>query len=248
MFILDESFWEVKQTEKMGRGIFAKKDIKGGTVLGDYLGKIIAPEDEPDDATLYAMYYSDNATILPDPKDIGVHIINHSCMPNCESYTYQNHILYFALRKIFEGEELTINYNLGPADEECDPCTHTCLCNTPLCRGSQHTSEESIKIWQKMLKGNPDTVLNLAPPVPYGEQLGKLSAYPDHIEDNPYFDLFANINRQPVLSEENVIPSDKELRKRIRENGLPIFFKNVNSCICGVTYKLILSLPTSTFQ
>lgn len=248
MFILDSSFWEVKNTEKMGRGIFATKDIEGGTVIGDYLGKIIHPDNEPDDSKLYAMYYSDNATILPDPQEIGMHIINHSCMPNCDSYTYQNHILYFALRKIFKGEELTISYNLGPADEECNPCIHTCLCNTPLCRGSQHTSEQSIKVWQKMIKGDIDSILKLEPPVPYGQQLPKLPQYPEKVEDNMYYDLYANIQMPPDISEAKIIPTAQELRKHIRTTGVPIFFKQINSCICGVTYQLILSLPTETLK
>lgn len=248
MFLLDCSYWEVKNTEKMGRGIFASKDIEGGNVIGDYLGKIIHPDNEPDDTKLYAMYYSDNATILPDAKQIGVHIINHSCMPNCDSYTYKNHILYFALRKIYQGEELTICYNLGPADKECNPCIHTCLCNTPLCRGSQHTSEQSIKVWQKMLKVDVDSILKLEAPVPYGEQLPKLTSYPEKVDDNPYFDLFANIDMKPEISEEKSIPEVKELRMRIRKNGLPIYFKHINSCVCGVTYQLILSLPTSTLK
>lgn len=243
MFILDESFWEVQNTDRKDRGIFAKKDIPGGTVIGDYLGKIVHPDNEPDDEKLYTMYYSDNASIVSDPKEIGLHIINHSCMPNCDSHTYKNRILYFAARKIFKGEELTISYDLGPPDEDCNPCTHACFCETPLCRGSWHTSEESMEVWKEMYKGDYDEVMTAPPPVPYGEDLPLLLDYPTIVEDQPFYNLYANTNKPPVISEEQVLPSTQQIRQRIREEGVPIYFKHINLCISGVTRDLMLALP-----
>ena len=41
MFLLKDTDWEIKKTKEKGLGVFAKKEIKAGTVISDYLGKII---------------------------------------------------------------------------------------------------------------------------------------------------------------------------------------------------------------
>ena len=41
MCLLKDADWEVKKTKEKGRGVFCKKEIKAGTVIGDYLGKVI---------------------------------------------------------------------------------------------------------------------------------------------------------------------------------------------------------------
>src|SRR5476651_958428 len=110
MFILPPEYLDVRKTEDRGNGVFAKKDIPAGTIIGDYLGKLIREEEEEkyeDEKCFYLMYYSNKASIFPDGKKPGIHLINHSCEPNTYMYTYQGRTLYFALRQIFAGEELT---------------------------------------------------------------------------------------------------------------------------------------------
>ena len=64
----------VKETREKGRGIFAKKAIEKGMIIGDYLGKIIHPRDaEINDENFYLMYYHDEAVIVPDLNQPGVH-------------------------------------------------------------------------------------------------------------------------------------------------------------------------------
>lgn len=41
MFLINKSYWKIKKTKEKGFGIFAKKEIKSGTIISDYLGKII---------------------------------------------------------------------------------------------------------------------------------------------------------------------------------------------------------------
>ena len=119
---------KIKKTSQKGRGVFAKKDIAPGTVIGDYLGKIILNR-EIDEKTqgLYDMRINDFFSILPDPKKEGVHLTNHSCEPNLGMYEIGIHTIFFALRKIFKGEELLVSYYLGPPEKKtCNPCTHEC--------------------------------------------------------------------------------------------------------------------------
>ncbi|MFN2476687.1 MAG: SET domain-containing protein [Chthoniobacterales bacterium] len=55
--------------------------------------------------------------------------INHSCAPNCFSRVTRGHMLFFALRDIAVGEEITLDYT--PSQHPGRPCT----CGAPNCRG-----------------------------------------------------------------------------------------------------------------
>jgi uncharacterized protein len=149
MILLPDGSWEIKTTEKKGRGIFAAKDITPGTVIGDYIGRVIktAEEDTSQKDGLYLMYYHDYASLYPtDIHASGIHLINHSCAPNCWIFTYKGHTLFFTLRKIFAGEELTASYLLSP-DAFCDPCGHTCRCGSAFCTRTMHLPEKQFKKW-----------------------------------------------------------------------------------------------------
>ena len=54
--------------------------------------------------------------------------INHSCAPNCFSRVIRGHMLFFALRDITPGEEITLDYT--PSQHPGRPCT----CGAPNCR------------------------------------------------------------------------------------------------------------------
>src|ERR1035437_4421969 len=120
MILLANDYWEIRKTIKKGRGIFTKKDIPKGAIIGDYIGKVIHPRDAVvDEENFYLMYYHDYAVIAPDLEKPGIHLLNHSCVPNVWLSIYQGHTLAFALDKIPKGEELTIPYLLSPKDEFC---------------------------------------------------------------------------------------------------------------------------------
>lgn len=61
----------------------------------------------------------------------GAEFINHCCEPNLEARIVSEHILYFTLRDIKKGEELSIDYRFS-ADVE----TYICKCGVPTCRGT----------------------------------------------------------------------------------------------------------------
>ena len=60
----------------------------------------------------------------------GTHYINHSCEPNVYMKTIHDHILFFALRDIRPGEEITIDY-----ENTLHPDSKRCLCGAMTCRG-----------------------------------------------------------------------------------------------------------------
>ncbi len=226
----------------MGRGIFARKDIAPGTVIGDYLGKVIRGEDEykyDKKETFYAMYYSDATMIFPDPQNSGIHLINHSCTPNCWMYTYKGHTLYFALRRIFKGEELTVSYLLNPQENDCKPCTHLCECYGVLCFQTMHLSEKRYALWdayhtRQEKKTKPEKVQ-------IGKELPALSSYPKNLSDNSIYSLFGSMRKNPQILTNQALPSVRKIRKFIRDSGRTIQFPALRLRVLGIHEDLVVS-------
>ena len=61
----------------------------------------------------------------------GAQYINHCCEPNLAARIIKGHILYFSLRDILPGEELTVDYHFDKKVERV-----TCKCGAPKCRGT----------------------------------------------------------------------------------------------------------------
>jgi SET domain-containing protein len=112
---------EVKKiSEKKGKGAFALKSIKKGTVI-DIAYVVPIPNKEYRKickTILYNYCYIwEDPTHMPAFKNaitLSVsQFINHSFNPNLKYlYDYKNNAIEFsAIRDIVEGEELTVNYN-----------------------------------------------------------------------------------------------------------------------------------------
>lgn len=192
MFLLKDDYWQIKKTK--GNGIFAKKKIKAGSVIGDYLGKVINTSQydfEEDKKGLYLMYFTDQASIYPNLTKPGIHLLNHSCTPNCWIYTYHAHTLFFALRNIEPGEELTISYLLSPKDATCKPCTHTCRCGSKYCSGTMHLKKDKYEKWQNFQ--NEQKKKTKTAKFVFGKNLPKLTSYPKIIPNNPIYAALCSI-------------------------------------------------------
>lgn len=234
MVLLPETSWEIKTTSQKGRGIFTKKGVKPGTVIGDYIGKVLrtAEEDTSEKDGLYLMYYHDYASILPeDVTAPGIHLLNHSCAPNCWIYTYQGHTLFFTLRKIFPGEELTASYLLSP-DKDCEPCAHVCRCGHSFCTQTMHQTQERFERWDLFM--NAEAKKTKRKRIHYGKTLPLLPSYPDSIRDHQIYDLFGSLE-QPSLTQTNVIlPTVEAIRKHIRQTGRILVFPKLKTRILGI--------------
>ena len=150
MFLLDKDYWEIRKTKDKGKGVFAMKPIGQGSLIGDYVGKLVHLNDvdfDKEKKELYLMYYNDEFGIYPNLKKPSVHLINHSCSPNCWIIRYKDHTIVFALKNIDKGDELTISYLLPPK-MNCKPCSHKCFCKSKSCTGSMHLTEGGYKKWQ----------------------------------------------------------------------------------------------------
>ena len=180
MILLPSKYWEIKNTQNKGRGIFAKQSIPQGLIIGDYLGTVIHPKNAiVDEENFYLMYYHDSAAIVPDLEKAGVHLLNHACIPNSFLYTYKGHTLAFTLKNILKGEELTIPYLLSPKDDFCKPCLHICKCANLNCTKTMHLTKEQYAKWRiinDLWSGKTKRQR-----ISYGKQLPMLSSYPKTI-------------------------------------------------------------------
>lgn len=195
MFLLKKDSWEIKETKEKGRGVFSKKEIEAGTIIGDYLGKVIKTAEynlDNDKRGLYLMYLTDQASIYPDLSKQDIHLLNHSCAPNCWVYIYCGHTLFFALRKIEPEEELTISYLLSPNEGTCRPCFHTCKCGDIFCTGTMHLSQDNYKKWQRFQ--NKERKKSKRAKFTFGENLPRLSSYPKQIPYNPIYHTISASN------------------------------------------------------
>lgn len=152
MFLIPKDCFEIKISKNKGRGVFAKKKIKAKTIIGEYTGERVEIEKydlEQDKQGLYLMFLNDKYAIYPDLSTEDIHLINHSCEPNCWILNAKSKVYFFALRDIDKREELTISYLLPPKDKTCNPCNHNCYCGSKKCSGTMHQTIKEFNRSQK---------------------------------------------------------------------------------------------------
>ncbi|CAG7834252.1 unnamed protein product [Allacma fusca] len=111
-----------------GRGLFTRRDIQEGEMIIEYAGELIRTilSDlkekyyESRGIGCYFFTIDENVIIDATMKGNAARFINHSCEPNCKSKAVdilgKKHILIFAERKIYGGEELTYDYKFALED------------------------------------------------------------------------------------------------------------------------------------
>jgi uncharacterized protein len=241
MLLIPEDTWEMRgrafsaaDADKQNRGIFATRPIPAGTVVGDYLGLLIPNEQEATYETgpdFYVMYYDDRVAIWPDRSRAGVHIVNHSCEPNCAIATYRGHSLYYALRKIHVDEELTVSYLLAPIDDDCAPCRHACRCRARSCTGSMHLPIDRYVAWSR-LDRRDSTRTRPVPVAPY-QQLQPLDRYPARIGDRRFHGIFGVAEQASSVSDGDRLPDIAAIRREIRRTGRRLAYPALGLIVLG---------------
>jgi hypothetical protein len=130
-----------------GRGVFARRTIRKGSVVIEYRGDrttwdiaLERPPSDPDNPThTFFFEISDGTVIDANVRGNAARWINHSCDPNCETFEDEDGRVYIeALRTIRAGEELTYDYKLS-LDGRLSKKTlaeYACRCGTARCSGS----------------------------------------------------------------------------------------------------------------
>lgn len=239
MFLIEDII--VRDTPGKGRGVFAAKDIPGGTVIAEYSG-ILRPADSYSYGDLvYEMYYSDTVDICPEVDSIGMHLVNHSCEANCGTGNVGRRTLLFALRKIFAGEELGYDYFLGVEDEDDKGGSANCHCGSQYCRGTMYSNPAQYALLKKWEEEN---LLSLPhdQPAPFGEMLPRLPEYPKTMEDDLLFSIFGARDQQPVEGRLDLLNSPRKVRDVLRESGKRIEIEGRKVIIEGILFTGVLLL------
>ncbi|KAJ7990457.1 hypothetical protein DPEC_G00300510 [Dallia pectoralis] len=126
-----------------GRGLFCKRNIDAGEMVIEYSGNVIRSvltdkrEKYYDSKGVgcYMFRIDDYQVVDATVHGNAARFINHSCEPNCYSRVInaegQKHIVIFATRKIYRGEELTYDYKF-PIEEPDNKLS--CNCGAKKCR------------------------------------------------------------------------------------------------------------------
>jgi SET domain-containing protein len=139
--------YRVRTSAIHGRGVFAARTIRKGTVILEYRGTRTTweavserPDSDPSNPQhTFIFETSDGLVIDGGRRGNAARWINHSCTPNCRSFEDDaGRVFIEARRKIPEGDELTYDYRLsldGRITRKLR-AEYACRCGSKRCRGS----------------------------------------------------------------------------------------------------------------
>src|SRR5437870_2865179 len=129
----------IQQSPINGKGCFATVPFKRGRKIAEYTGERIpdleASRRARNRRVLRICDVDGHWSIDGSRGGNGTHYINHSCAPNTYVRTIYGHVLFFALRDIQPGEEITIDY-----EHTLHPDSKLCRCRAENCRGTINKS------------------------------------------------------------------------------------------------------------
>ena len=118
-----------------GKGCFATIHFARGRKIAEYTGERISDREAKrragGRAKLRICDIDGRWSLDGSHGGNGTHYINHSCEPNSYMKIIYGHILFYALRDISPGEEITIDYV-----ETLHSDQKRCRCGAQTCRGT----------------------------------------------------------------------------------------------------------------
>lgn len=111
-----------------GLGLFANKDFKKDDFIIEYTGRPLTYKEADERGGRYLFTLNDTIVLDGTGREHTARYINHSCDPNIEAVIEdEEHIMFYALRKIKKGEELTFDYGEEYVDDIIKK--EGCLCH-----------------------------------------------------------------------------------------------------------------------
>jgi SET domain-containing protein len=133
---------EVRASQIDGRGCFAtvrfKKGRKIAELVGERVSRVEAARRMRGKRRLHICGINSYWGIDSSRGGNGSQFVNHSCQPNSFLRIIHEHIIFFALRDIEAGEEITLDYI-----NSYHPDDYRCRCHAPGCRGTVNLVEKS---------------------------------------------------------------------------------------------------------
>ena len=157
--------YKVKKSkiDNKGRGLYATKEIKEGTKIINYMGKIITNKqvDESDkfdnSKPIYLFTLNKRYTLDGDFAWNTAGLINHSCNPNSQYDGKGLKIWVTATKNIKKDEEITADYGFG-YDE--DYKQFPCKCGAKNCCGFIIREESRWRINKRFSMSNKKKLIN----------------------------------------------------------------------------------------
>ena len=139
-------YFELRTSPIQGTGAFAKRNIKKGTRIIEYLGQRITwrtadkryDDDKMGRHHTFLFTVDDKTVIDAAVNGNEARFINHSCDPNCEAIAERKRIFIEARKSIPAGTELLYDYQYERSDDHTaeDENFYKCRCGSPKCRGT----------------------------------------------------------------------------------------------------------------
>jgi uncharacterized protein len=116
-------------------GVFAGERIPSGRKVIEFTGERINFAEARrrwSPRLNYIFGLEDNLFVDGASGGSGAEYVNHSCAPNLHARYMRGHLLYFSVRPIAKGEELTVDYKYSGGGKQ----TYPCRCGATSCRGT----------------------------------------------------------------------------------------------------------------
>ena len=149
--------YKQKSSNIDNRGLFASKNIKKGTKIIYYTGKIITKkqtENNPkfdNDKAIYLFNLNNRYDLDGDFTYNTARLINHSCDPNCEVEGKGLKLWISSIKDINKNEELTYDYGFSFDENHKD---FPCKCGSKNCCGYIVREGSRWRIKKKKKKSN----------------------------------------------------------------------------------------------
>ena len=149
--------YKQKSSNIDNRGLFASKNIKKGTKIIHYIGKIITKkqtENNPkfdNDKAIYLFNLNNRYDLDGDFTYNTARLINHSCDPNCEVEGKGLKLWISSIKDINKNEELTYDYGFSFDENYKD---FPCKCGSKNCCGYIVREGSRWRIKKKKKKSN----------------------------------------------------------------------------------------------
>ena len=130
--------YKIKKSKIDKNGLYANCDIKKGTRIIEYKGKIITSKQSETNPkfdngkAIYLFNINKKFDLDGDYNFNTARLINHSCDPNCEVFGTGLKVWVYAMKNIKSGDELSYDYGFS---FDKDYKNYPCKCKSNNCVG-----------------------------------------------------------------------------------------------------------------
>ena len=130
--------YKIKKSKIDKKGLYANQNIKKGTRIIEYKGKIVSVKETSknpkfdNEKAIYLFNINKRLDLDGDFKFNTARLINHSCDPNCEVFGKGLKVWIYAMKDITKGDELSYDYGFN-FDENFKQ--YPCNCKSKNCVG-----------------------------------------------------------------------------------------------------------------